>query len=102
MSDCEEDLGRHTFINLLTENQVEIPGELKNEITELIELIKSENERLLKHIMKVCICSKNGAEYILDEIIDELDKKESGAYYIEKAGLLPLLEKTGISIEEVD
>ncbi|MES2627509.1 MAG: hypothetical protein V4616_00950 [Bacteroidota bacterium] len=99
IADCEKDIGRHTVITILTENETEIPEELKEEIQQLLELINSENERMLKHIMKVCFCSKNGAEHILDELVDEMAKLNEDRYFVEKAGLIGLLEKAGFEID---
>ena len=100
MADCEKDLGRHTVINIISENCDEVPEAIKAEFSELITLVNSENERMLKHIMKLCFCSKAGAEHILDEIVDELGDKESDEYFIKKAGLTGMLEKAGFETEE--
>lgn len=100
MADCEKDLGRHTVINIISENCDEVPAEITEEFSALLTLINTENERMLKHIMKLCFCSKNGAEHILDELIDELGDKQPDEYYIEKAGLQEMLIKAGFGEEE--
>ncbi len=100
IEDCEKDLGRHTVIDILTENVDDVSNDLGQEISEILTLIASENERMIKYIMKVCFCSKSGAEHILDELMDDLGKNQPESYFVEKAGLSSFLEKAGFSLEE--
>lgn len=102
IADCEKDLGRHTVINMLTESEQESSAESADQLNDLLSLVNSENERFLKFIMKVCFCSKSGAEHILDELVDDLSEKNPDSYFVEKAGLFPLLEKEGFSKEDID
>lgn len=93
MERLEKDLGRHTVLNILTEAQVTVSDELKPQVQEILDTVKAENEEILKVIMKVCFASKNGAEYILDDLIDELSKENDDEYFLEKAGLTDFLDK---------
>lgn len=98
MNACEIDLGRHTVINILTDDE-ERTASGTEKLQELLTLVNEENESLLKQIMKICICSKNGAEYILDELIDKMDKAHPESYFIEKAGLSEFLENEGYDLD---
>ena len=98
INSCEIDMGRHSVINILSEDP-EISENGSKKLAELLELVSAENERFLKNIMKVCICSKAGAEHILDELIDELDKIHPETYFIEKAALTAFLETEEYSFD---